>query len=189
MIKKLSVVVSMVFVLALFFVTPSNAIQITIDTDNLDKTTASTVLEAQKQAKKIAEKAKTPSVDQMEAWANIGEKIGKAISATCRELGVEVNKFVKTPVGKIAMALIVWKVVGQEAWAIIGGTLSWFVISLMIMWSFSHFHMRKKLTDKEHGERYIATYEFKGEEAKICSAIAHAVAFAVITMVCLLIVF
>ena len=49
---------------------------------------------------------------KVDAWLNVGERIGKMIGGAAKEVGVAVNDFVKTPVGMTAMALIVWHYMG-----------------------------------------------------------------------------
>lgn len=47
-------------------------------------------------------------------WIDVGEKLGKGLSATAREMGVEVNAFSQTPVGKLAVFLLVWNFFGSD---------------------------------------------------------------------------
>jgi hypothetical protein len=186
--KKHIVFFTVIFILGLSAM--ANAVSITINTDNLDSETAAMVLEAEKKSKKAKE---VPTVDQVEAWVNIGDKVGGAIAATCKQLSVEVNEFVKTPVGMIAVGLIAYKVVGEKLWDVIGGTLAWVVVVMIIGFSFRHFHMREKIVDKSDKDnpqvQYIARYEFKTNDARTTSACIHAIGFALITVVCLVIVF
>jgi hypothetical protein len=57
-------------------------------------------------------------------WIQVGENLGKALSGCAKELGVEVNNFVKTPVGKVAAFIIIWKLVGTDlTQALLGITL------------------------------------------------------------------
>lgn len=47
-------------------------------------------------------------------WAEVGKGLGQGIGAVAKEVGVAVNDFVKTPVGKIAMFLIAWHFIGAD---------------------------------------------------------------------------
>jgi hypothetical protein len=46
-------------------------------------------------------------------WIDIGNGIGTGLATTAGKLGVEVNKFAQTPVGKMAMFLILWNYLGD----------------------------------------------------------------------------
>lgn len=64
-------------------------------------------------------------------WAEVGSSIGKGLVATANEMGVAVNDFARTPVGKIAVALIVWKVAGGD---IIHVVVALFACGLLFAW-------------------------------------------------------
>ncbi|MFH1667720.1 MAG: hypothetical protein ABH884_01690 [Candidatus Komeilibacteria bacterium] len=163
----------------------------TIDLSKLDGETAAQVLAAQKQAQ--AKLPDIPPAERVEEWVSIGEQVGKAIASTCRELSVEVNEFVKTPVGKLTMFLIVWKVIGEDLWDIVGGCLVWLIVTICLFFSVRHFHMNERVVtgSKKAGTKevkYVSRYDFDAGNEGI-SGIFHAVAFCVITIICLIIVF
>jgi hypothetical protein len=56
-------------------------------------------------------------------WVDVGTKIGQMMGGAAKELGVQVNEFAKTPVGKWTMALIVWKFMGDVIMHAFGGVL------------------------------------------------------------------
>ena len=46
-------------------------------------------------------------------WVDIGTSLGQGLAATARELGVAVNEFARSPVGILAIVLIVWNFMGE----------------------------------------------------------------------------
>lgn len=60
-------------------------------------------------------------------WVEIGEGIGAGLVATAERLGVAVNDFAGTPVGKLAIVLIVWSYLGSK---IIGLTLGFGLLTI-----------------------------------------------------------
>lgn len=93
-------------------------------------------------------------------WVEVGSSIGQGLSATARELGVAVNDFAKSPVGKIAVALIVWKVAGS---AIVHLIISMISVGLLFGWyrmfvrTFGEFNdagklIRFNIKDSEAGD-------------------------------------
>lgn len=58
---------------------------------------------------------KDPSAAQITSeWVDVGEKLGRGLASTARELGVEANSFAQTPVGKVAIFLLVWNFFGTD---------------------------------------------------------------------------
>ena len=52
--------------------------------------------------------------EEISQWINIGEQLGKGLASCAKELGIEVNNFVQTPVGKISAVVIIWKLLGRD---------------------------------------------------------------------------
>lgn len=72
------------------------------------------------------------SATKAKEWVDIGNSLGQALAGTARELGVAVNDFAKSPVGHLAIALIIWKVLGGTIIHFAGGLFS--LIVLMFWW-------------------------------------------------------
>lgn len=60
------------------------------------------------------------TADDADKWLNIGERVGKMIGSAAREVGVAANEFVSTPVGMVAVAVIVWNYIGNDIAHLIG---------------------------------------------------------------------
>lgn len=83
-------------------------------------------------------------------WVSIGEKLGKGLVSCAKEMGVEVNSFVQTPVGKIAAYIIIWKLVGRDI--VHYGFGSVFLAVGLILWI--HFFRRLCVYDNvSYGEK------------------------------------
>jgi hypothetical protein len=78
-----------------------------------------------------AKKAATPSpasealaqaqdvADTAAKWAEIGHAIGTTLVTTARDLGTTANQFATTPVGKIVVAIVVWKYLASDITGIV----------------------------------------------------------------------
>lgn len=82
-----------------------------------------------------ASKAGTPTLLNMSAWgqqaASAAEGIAKAIGIAAKELNVSVNDFLHTDAGKLATAVILWKVLGSTITGLMGAIIAivlWIVI-------------------------------------------------------------
>lgn len=174
--------------LAILFVlsTMVHAQKINLDLSTIEPELAAQVLKSQQKPAEKTVPVPAVTAKQAKEWADIGENVGKAIAATARALGSEVNEFVKTPVGKWAFFLVFWYVIGQKIWTIVGGTLIWIGLGAVIWRSFRIFHVPKKEVVKGAGGaetvKYMK-YEFGGPDARTYSAIAHAAVFCVLSII------
>lgn len=78
------------------------------------------------------------SVDNVERWVKIGSNIGQGLAGAAKEMGVAVNDFANTPVGRMTTYLIVWHIVGGTLMHFIGGLLVWIVGFAAIRMIISH---------------------------------------------------
>ena len=82
---------------------------------------------------------------KLNEWVELGKNVGLAMTAVARELGVAADQILNSTTGKIAMVMIVWKVMGQDILDIVGGVATWFVITPVLIWSFNFFHITKPI--------------------------------------------
>lgn len=76
----------------------------------LQKSAASMAPGAAVEVKNISATAR----EETEKWAELGGNMGKAAVGAAREIGMAANEFVSTPLGKITMGVVVYKVIGKE---------------------------------------------------------------------------
>lgn len=68
-------------------------------------------LEATKpDAQGISEKTR----EEVGKWGELGVGMGRAAVAAAKEVGVAANEFVQTPLGKVTMGVVVYKVIGHD---------------------------------------------------------------------------
>lgn len=78
-------------------------------------------------------RAKTPegqtqaTIEKAQTYVEIGRSLGAGIGEAARSMGVAVNDFANTPVGRLATFAILWKVIGYDFIGIIFGVI-WFTI-------------------------------------------------------------
>ena len=91
-----------------------------------DKLSETQKAEFRKQVAVAAEeKTSQPILDvkKVDEYVALGERIGKMMGSAAKELGIAVNQFVETPVGKWTMAMIIWKYMGSAIVHVFGGVL------------------------------------------------------------------
>ena len=92
---------------------------------------------------------------EAQEWVNLGSSIGKGLASSAKELGVQVNEFSKSDVGKLTMFLIVFQIMGDKVISLFGGfifiTLG-FIFTTMLLNRFSSWeetHKDGKLIKRE----------------------------------------
>lgn len=61
--------------------------------------------------------------EETEKWAELGGNMGKAAVGAAKEIGMAANEFVGTPLGKVTMAVVIYKVIGRDVIGIFVGSL------------------------------------------------------------------
>jgi len=80
----------------------------------------------------------TKELEQYGEWAGMGKEIGVAVKEGLSALTSEVEKVSKTDVGKLTMFIIAYKVIGDDAKAIIFGPF------LMLFLTIVYLYLRRK---------------------------------------------
>lgn len=72
------------------------------------------VIQLEKAAAELQLNSQKSTTETVSEWVSIGGQLGKGLSSCAKELGVEVNNFVQTPVGKITAFVIIYKIIGRD---------------------------------------------------------------------------
>jgi|GEM_PF-5644597 len=164
----------------------------------LDSTQRAAIAEA------IANQAKPSilptSLKGMLEWKEMGEAFATTIESICRTLNVEVNAFLKSDVGMLTAAVIVYKMVGQDILQIILYTGIWFGVTFFMMVSIKFLHMKKKIKQKVMEDprdednktytvvsAYVDRFGWPGDEygpiCRMASLFIHIIAWFVFTCI------
>jgi len=55
------------------------------------------------------------------AWGEMGTNMGRAVVGAAKEIGVAANEFAETPLGKVTVGVVVYKLIGQEILGVVVG--------------------------------------------------------------------
>ncbi len=110
------------------------------------------------QAEQMKKATPLEMADKVDQWVNIGEKVGKMMGGAAKEVGIAVNDFVKTPVGMMTAALIVWNYMGGMLIHVIAGFI-FFVTSFTILtWMMRRCIGTEITYDKDAGKNWLGRY-------------------------------
>ena len=89
------------------------------------KITPEQAAQIQKQVEEMQQKPTNVSASvrkEAEAWGELGANMGRAMIGAAKEVGVAANEFAGTSLGKITVAIVAYKIIGQDVLKIILGT-------------------------------------------------------------------
>lgn len=119
-------------------------------------------------------------------WVGLGKEIGVAVDSSLHAISSQSNDFAKTPVGKLTVVLVVWKIVGDQLVHIVFGLLELLIFMPLWIWSYRRTCITRavKLPDKT-----VKVVEYTSKPESFTPRIAHCIAIALIVIMFLVTVF
>lgn len=122
-------------------ITPAFASGVTINDHRIDGLSESQLAELYANAAKMAEsnsaaavaEKNVPTAAKLDEYASLAKSISTGLADTAKNLGIAVNEFANSPVGRITEFVIVYKVIGNIFVHYIFGAL-WFLITGCAWW-------------------------------------------------------
>jgi hypothetical protein len=123
--------------------------------------------------------------EEVHKWAGVGKEVGEAVNASLQAITVQTNNFAQTGVGKVTIALVVWKVLGDQIVHLFGGFLELIVFIPLWVWSYRRTCMTRtfKMPDKT-----VRIVEYSTDR-ELTPRMAHALAAGAFVVVWLATVF
>lgn len=174
----------LVLVFLVWFIAPVMAQKVSVDLTDLSSSSVNEILKVTRDKELKAHQILAP--ENAAKWAEVGKQLSEGVAATARGLSIEVNEFVKTPVGKFTFFLLAWKFFGAKLWSVFAATIIWIVLGGIIWRSFRWFHRPVKYLVSEEGKikKYEwVYYQWKSQEAKVVSTAVHTISFIVLSVV------
>lgn len=140
------------------------------------------------QRKELLDKVKKntfspPDAASMNEWAEWGQNMGVALAATAKELGVAVDDFSKTTVGKVTIAVIVYKIIGKEILKFMTGMFCLVVGICLWTYFYRRMCMFESISYHENGKKKEIVYGRPKTDAEHITRIIMA---AILALICLL---
>lgn len=127
----------------------------------------------------------TKMAQQVNEWVQIGQGVGSGLASAAKELGMVANDFAKTPVGQLTVAVIVWKVIGQDMKSLFLGLL-WF-LTMVPLWAFYYGKFWKTGTTVEYHEngkrKLVTTLPIQNTDTLMGSRLIGLVPFALLVII------
>ena len=139
-----------------------------------------------------AEQMKKKKLDAAEVgeYAVLGQQVAKAIGAACKELNVAVNDFAATPVGKMTIVLIMWKVAGREVAKIVTGGILFVILISIWIYLFRRMCVIKEIKYKDGKKDGVVYYNSENCSSDLgITRVIMGIALLVSVVACSLIMF
>lgn len=79
------------------------------------------------------------TVQDVHAWVGVGKEIGTAVNDSLAAITTQSNNFAQTPVGKLTVAVVIFKVLGDTAIHIVAGFAIFICMMPLWIWSYRRF--------------------------------------------------
>lgn len=124
-------------------------------------------------------------------WVGIGKEVGEAVNSSLSAVTVQADNFSKTGVGKLTVALVVWKVIGDQAVHLLGGMIELLVFVPIFLWSYRKSCMSRRVLVASEGLFKKKTWQYIEYEKnrEFTARNGHCLILAVFTIVWVLTVF
>jgi hypothetical protein len=160
------------------------AVNVNVDLEKLPDHARKAILDLEEKGGK-----KEPVTADIAKYETMGVALGKSLNALVKELGVTINEFIKTPVGKLSAAVLLWKLVFYELFILLLKLTVLFITGLAIGFSFMRFHVPQKMVIRDPEDKskkdiqWIQKYKWKAEDAKVISCGIHLLLVAILILI------
>jgi len=175
-------------IFTLFISTLANAQGLNNTDLNLDGLSDAQIAELIQQAEGMRTTPQQVDIERLNQYAEFGQAFGSAIAQTAAEVGQATNEFIQTPAGKIAVALIVWKVAGDDLLGVVAGIV-WYLVMIplwMVFWKKNVTNMRwQKVVNAGDNGKTIVTTEATAKDLQERADIATWVMLVIFGFICI----
>lgn len=116
------------------------------------------------QKEELATAAMDNRIQTYGKWVGVGKEIGEAVNSSLEAVSTNASKFAETSVGRTAVYLVVWKVVGKDVLGLIVGGLLLLIGVPLWIWSYRNALQNRYPVDtetfNEKGGVASRTYKF-----------------------------
>ena len=88
------------------------------------------------------------NIEQIGQYVSIGKEIGSAVDTSLGALAGHIDKISQTNVGKFTMAMVAWKILGDDVLSYFVGILSLFMFVSIWVWSWKNNFYRRRFPKK-----------------------------------------
>jgi hypothetical protein len=136
---------------------------------------------------KLTEQQKAElNMQHASSWVGMGREIGEAVNSSMQAITTQSNNFSQTPVGKLTVFIVIWKVIGDQAIHVLGGVVEVVLFVPLWVWSYRRMCMTRRV---KTGKDTWQVVEYQHNSYDFTPRIAHGLAVAVAVVVILMTVF
>ena len=174
----------LILILALMFAVPAFAQESQTASQQLNAEIAKMDDAQKKEALNAIRAGESNTAARAREWIDIGNGLGEGLAATASKMGVVANEFATSPVGKLAMVLIVWNYIGEDITRVVAGFVLLFLIG------FAYVYQMRKTYGQYTPEGKFVKYDVEAMTGNECVPAGFMSSIAVIlTIICIIMIF
>lgn len=132
--------------------------------------------------------------NNVSSWAGVGKEVGEAVNSSLSAITTQTNNFAQTGVGKVTVAIVVWKVLGDQIVHLVFGLIEMVVFLPLWIWSYRRTCLDRRIKVKggffsNDKEWEVVKYKDNYGMDDFTPRIGHWITIAVIVLVIILTVF
>lgn len=132
--------------------------------------------------------------EDVHSWVGVGHEVGTAVNESLAAITTQANNFAHTGVGKVTVALVVWKVIGEQAVHLVFGLLEIVLFLPIFLWSYRRMCMDKRVVVKDGGwfkekEYKVISYRDNWINSEFTPREGHCLALTIFSIVNLITIF
>ena len=89
------------------------------------------------------------------AWAGVGKEVGEAVNGALEAVTTQTERFSNTTVGRMTVALVIWKVIGQDVVRIIAGSAIWLFATVAFVWAMRRSCFPYRMKAKRNADKSV----------------------------------
>lgn len=82
---------------------------------------------------------------EVHSWVGIGKEVGDAVNSSLQAITTQSNNFAQTNVGRITVAVVIWKIMGDQLIHILGTIVEIMIFLPIWLWSFRRMCFTKRI--------------------------------------------
>ena len=94
-------------------------------------------------------------------WVGVGKEVGEAVNSSLSAISDNAAKFADTKVGKLAMAIVVWKVLGNDILGVVYALIIVFIALPVLIWSYRRHNSTAVLTGETVVDGKVTAREYR----------------------------
>lgn len=107
----------------------------------------------------------TVKQQEIHNWVGIGKEVGEAVNSSLQAITTQSNNFAQTGVGRLTVAIVIWKVIGDQVVHIFGGIVELLIFLPIWIWSYRRMCLTRRFKTGKDTWQVVEYRDTSGPDA------------------------